>query len=99
MDWRDALERLRHSHAKRDLLPILDAVPVGSRMLLVRPLVSRRNEWTAPWTSLVRRRSYTWQRVIARDHRFRRIRSANDSPIVGHRNGGVIGRLYLKTRP
>jgi hypothetical protein len=99
MDWRDGLKRLRRTGPRHSLLPILDAVPVGARMLLIRPLVSRRNEWTAPWTSLVRRRSYAWQRVVNRDERFRKIRTANDSPIVGHRNGGMIGRLYLKTRP
>lgn len=99
MDWRDGLDRLRHTGPRHSLLPILDQVPVGSRMLLIRPLVSRRNEWTAPWTSLVRRRSYAWQRIVSRDHRFKKIRTANDSPVVGHRNGGMIGRLYLKTRP
>jgi hypothetical protein len=98
MDWRDALENLRATRVSTHLRPILDRLPVGRRLLLVRPLVSRRYEWVAPWTSLVKDRSYQWLRVIERDPRLKRIDISNASPNVGRRNGAVQGRVYLKTK-
>lgn len=98
MDWRDSTERLRRTRAKYNLLPILDQMRVGQRMYLIRPITSRENEWRAPWTALVKRRSAQWVHVLDRDNRFERERTYNNSLQVGHRNGAVQGRLYVKTR-
>jgi hypothetical protein len=98
MDWRDVTAKLRKTRAKYDLVPILDRMKVGQRLYLIRPITSREQEWRAPWTSLVKRRSQQWIHVIDRDDRFKRELIANNFLQVGHRNGAVQGRLYVKTR-
>ncbi len=98
MDWRDAVKRLRATRAKRNLVPILDGMRVGQQLDLIRPITSRHNEWVAPWTSLVKRRSLQWIHVVERDKRFKLVKISNNFLQVGHRNGAVQGRLYVKTR-
>lgn len=98
MDWRDALDELRATRVETHLYPLVDALPRGRRLLLIRPLVSRRHEWVAPWTALVKDRSYQWLRALERDPRLKRIDISYASPNVGRRNGAVQGRVYLKTK-
>jgi hypothetical protein len=99
MDWRDVTAHLRKTRAKYDLVPVLDRMRVGQRLYLVRPITTRENEWRAPWTSLVKRRSAQWVHVVDRDKRFRLERIVNNFLQVGHRNGAMQGRVYVKTRP
>jgi mannosyltransferase len=98
MDWRDVTERLRKTRAKYNLVPILDGMKSGQHLYLIRPITSRESEWRAPWTSLVKRRSLQWIHVMDRDKRFKLEKISNNFLQVGHRNGAVQGRLYLKTR-
>jgi hypothetical protein len=98
MDWRDCVERLRRTRPSRDLAPMLNALKVGHRLYLIRPIVSREIEWRAPWTSLVKRRSAQWIHAVERDPRMKRVHISNAFLQVGHRNGAVQGRLYVKTR-
>ena len=76
MDWRDAVSKLEAARPETTLAPLLDAVPVGRRVMVVRPVVRDEDAWKAEWTSLVRRRSYQWAQAIARDERFTRTASA-----------------------
>ena len=69
----------------------------GQRVYLIRPIVSRAIEWTAPWTSLVKRRTYQWIHAMDRNHCFKLEKISNNFLQVGHRNGAVQGRLYVKT--
>lgn len=98
MDWRDVTERLERTRVRRDLMPILDDMRVGQQLYMIRPITSRESQWTAPWTSAVRRRSRQWIRALDRDPRFELDDIANASLAVGHRNSVVQGRLYVKTR-
>jgi mannosyltransferase len=98
MDWRDGVERLGHTTIRRSLLPLLDRLRVGQRLYLIRPIVSRKNEWLAPWTNLVKRRSSQWVNHMEADKRFKLEHISNAFLSVGHRNGAVQGRLYLKLR-
>jgi len=73
MDWRDALERLRAAHptpVKNDLVEQLEP---GQALILVQPILRAYYQWTAPWTSLVKRRAIQWERVLQRDPRLRRV--------------------------
>ena len=97
MDWRDVTERLRKTRAKYDLVPMLDKMRVGQQLYMIRPITTRENEWRAPWTSLVKRRSAQWIHVMDRDKRFKLEKISNNFLQVGHRNGAVQGRLYVKT--
>ena len=94
MDWRDALPRLQRARVANTLEPLLDTVPVGGHVLIVRPIIRSDSSWTAPWTELVRRRSAQWDRALAADERFGRI------DVEPNRYGDVIegvrAKLYTK---
>ena len=94
MDWRDALPRLQKARIDNTLEPLLDTVPVGGHVLIVRPIIRSDSSWRAPWTELVRRRSAQWDRALAADERFGRI------DVEPNRYGDVIegvrAKLYTK---
>src|SRR3954454_16904580 len=96
MDWRDAAARLRRTRASKNLTPILNQLRTGQHLYLIRPVVSRKNEWLAPWTSLVKRRSAQWIHAVERDKRFKLQKISNNFLHVGRRNGAVQGRTYVK---
>jgi hypothetical protein len=98
MDWRDVVPKLRRTRVSRDLEPLLGAMAPGQKLYLIRPIVSRKSEWTAPWTSLVKRRTFQWARAVRTDQRFQLQRISNAWLQVGHRNGAVRGELYVKKR-
>ena len=77
MDWRDALERMKTVSIKTTLDPELASVPVGGRVVLVRPIVDKKaNSWKAPWTHRVNIFSVHWARALNRDPRFRPIKGS-----------------------
>ena len=94
MDWRDALPRLQGARVDNTLEPLLDTVPVGGHVLIVRPVIRSDASWSAPWTALVKRRSAQWDRALAADERFGRI------DVEPNRYGNVIegvrAKLYTK---
>ena len=94
MDWRDALPRLEETRASRTLVPMLDSLPAGKALLLVRPVTNNDSSWSAPWTSLVEKRSAAWHRRVKRDPRFVRLGSAPKK--VGGAETGVRASLYVK---
>jgi hypothetical protein len=96
MDWRDGLERMEDSTPERNLKPLLDSLPQSSRVLLVHPVTTQRNDWDAPWTEYVRRRSAQWGRAMETDGRFRR-ESAVPRFYRRATRIGVRGVLYTKT--
>jgi mannosyltransferase len=96
MDWRDALARLERSTVRKTLEPLLDTLPPGRALLLVRPVTRDIPSWNAPWTSLVRRRSSLWARALAQDPRFARLATAPDR--LGAADNGVRATLYMKVR-
>jgi mannosyltransferase len=70
-DWRDGVQRLQASVAASELDSMLDSLPVGRRLVLVRPIVDDFERWSARWTELVRRRSEEWAQYVSNDRRFR----------------------------
>jgi uncharacterized membrane protein len=70
LDWRDALERLRRASVSRTLVPMLDTVAVGQRVVLV----STVNLANKPlWMKLINRDTKRWSAYLKHDHRFRRL--------------------------
>jgi mannosyltransferase len=94
MDWRNALPRLQAARVDNTLEPLLDTVPVGGHVLIVRPIIRSDSSWRAPWTKLVRRRSAQWDRALASDERFGRIDVEPNrySDVIE----GVRAKLYTK---
>ena len=62
----------------------------------MHPVTSRADDWDAPWTQLVRRRSAQWGAALAADERFEKV-----GPVPrNYRRAtriGVRGVLYEKT--
>ena len=95
MDWRDAEERLKAATPEKNLAPLLDRVPPAGHVLLVHPVTTNTNDWDAPWTALVRRRSAQWGRALETDSRFTKTAAA-PSFYRRARRIGVRGVLYTK---
>lgn len=97
MDWRDVQDKLEAATPERNLKPLLDRLPRSQRVLLVHPVTSSIDDWDAPWTQLVRRRSAQWGRALEADPRF-----THDKAVPAFyrraRRIGVRGVLYTKTR-
>jgi hypothetical protein len=67
MNWVDALKHLENADPQATFTRLVDSVPVGHQILFVRPLTEGADNWKAPWTSLVRRRSAQWGALFAAD--------------------------------
>jgi hypothetical protein len=73
MDWVDALDRLRAAQPDEVLEPLLARLRPGQKVLFVRPLTEGVQNWKAPWTQLVRRRSAQWGAILASDTTLRQV--------------------------
>jgi 4-amino-4-deoxy-L-arabinose transferase-like glycosyltransferase len=67
MNWVDALSRLRKADPPATLTPLVDSLRPGQQLLYVRPLTEGAQNWQAPWTELVRRRSAQWGAILQSD--------------------------------
>jgi hypothetical protein len=70
-DWRDAVARLRATKARPTARALVSTLKVGQDLVLVQPIL-RTYRWKAPWTALVRKRSFQWERALDGDRRLRR---------------------------
>jgi mannosyltransferase len=96
MDWRDALPRLERTRPDSSLLPVLDSLPAGSTVLLVRPDVGDSGRWQAPWTSLVVRHTNEWADALEADGRFQVVEGTAAGPETTRTS--IRLTLYRKAR-
>jgi mannosyltransferase len=96
MDWTEGEERMEAANTAQNLEPLLANLPRSGRVLLVHPVTTSRDDWDAPWTQLVRRRSAQWGQAMAEDRRFERVAVVPDFYRRATRIG-VRGVLYEKT--
>ena len=96
MDWTDAQDRLLAATPERNLDPQLASLPRGAKVFFVHPVTTQQNDWDAPWTQLVRRRSAQWGLEMGLDPRFRQLQAAPEFYRRATRIG-VRGVLYEKT--
>ena len=95
MDWTDGHQRMLDATPERNLEPLLDSLPRGGHVLPVHPVTSRADDWDAPWTQLVRRRSAQWGAALADDSRFKFLGAVPPNYRRATRIG-VRGVLYEK---
>jgi mannosyltransferase len=96
MDWRDSQDRMESATTATNLEPLLAKLPRHGRVLLVHPVTTSVDDWDAPWTQIVRRRSAQWGRAVAADRRFKQI--AVVPPFYRRATRiGIRGVLYEKT--
>jgi 4-amino-4-deoxy-L-arabinose transferase-like glycosyltransferase len=72
MDWVNALDRLKHTDWRATEEQLLASLTPGQQVLFLRPLTEGAQNWEAPWTLLVRRRSAQWGSVLQSDPSFAR---------------------------
>ena len=97
MDWRDALDRVKRVRVAGELTPLLNSVPLHSRVMMVRPIVDKKsNSWKAPWTKRIALQSRHWAKTINDDRRFRPIAAA-PRPYAGLKFG-VRAVVYERVR-
>jgi hypothetical protein len=101
MDWVDALETYEAAQPREVLPKLLTTVRPGQRILFMRPLTEGIENWTAPWTQLVRRRSAQFGAIL---HELARpggtLRQIDVAPQFyrGASTVGNVGILYEKIR-
>jgi mannosyltransferase len=71
MDWVNALQRFKDAVPSKVLPPLLDSLKPGQQVAFIRPLTEGVENWKAPWTVLVRRRSAQWGAIIAADKQLK----------------------------
>ena len=96
-DWRDGVERLEATSAERNLEPLIDSLPPGTRVVLVQPITETLNRWQAPWTSLVRIRSEEWAQALSNDPRLQ-IAAVQPAQFTPPRPNPVQATVMVKTR-
>jgi len=67
MNWVNALRRLTRTNPEQTLAPLVARLAPGQRLLFIRPLTEGAQNWQAPWTEMVRRRSAQWGAILAQD--------------------------------
>ena len=97
MDWRNALARLRAAHPEKTLVPLLDGLPDGRQVVLVRPIVRDADQDVAPWIATIRDRSAEWGRALGQDERFRRVDAVPRSVLDRVASIEVRAVVYEKT--
>jgi mannosyltransferase len=96
MNWVDALDKLEAARPDRVLPALLANLRPGQKVLFVRPLTEGVQNWKAPWTQLVRRRSAQWGAILAGDTTLRQVQVAPQF----YRGASTVGNsavLYEKT--
>jgi mannosyltransferase len=95
-DWRDGTERLGATTPERDLAPLLDELEPGQRLALITPIFFDVRRWEAPWTELVRLRSFAWRQFIGNDPRFS---VATTEPVLPtqRRSNALQATIFVKT--
>ena len=96
MDWTDGGERMEDATVEKNLAPLIANLPVGGRVLIVHPVTSRADDWDAPWTQLVRRRSAQWGAWLAQNEDLERVAVVPPNYRRATRIG-VRGVIYEKT--
>lgn len=67
MDWVNALDSLKATRPVPALNRLLATMRPGQQLLFVRPLTEGAQNWEAPWTVWVRRRSAQWTQALTND--------------------------------
>ena len=67
MNWVNALDAIKRTDPQRTADRLVSELRPGQQLLFVRPLTEGAQNWKAPWTVWVRRRSAQWGAIFAKD--------------------------------
>ncbi len=81
MNWVNVLDAIKRTSPQRTATGLVSQLRPGQQLLFVRPLTEGAQNWKAPWTVWVRRRSAQWGAVFARDVADGTLRQVATAPI------------------
>ncbi|MGO9751149.1 MAG: glycosyltransferase family 39 protein [Solirubrobacteraceae bacterium] len=70
MNWVGALDRIESPDWLATEIRLINSVKPGQQLLFIRPLTEGAQNWQAPWTIMVRRRSAQWGAIIDGDRQL-----------------------------
>ncbi len=70
MNWVGALDRIQSANWRTTVTRLIASVRPGQQLLFIRSLTEGAQNWQAPWTIMVRRRSAQWGAIIAGDRQL-----------------------------
>jgi hypothetical protein len=91
VDWRDALSHLRHASVKTTLMPMVDTLASGQRVLLV---LSTGLPKSPLWMKLINLDNLRWTRALNRDPQLKRM--GTSSAAAAYAGVPVRAVLYVK---
>jgi mannosyltransferase len=99
-DWVNALANIKSTQPTAAVDRIVGSMRPGQQLLFVRPLTVGANNWTAPWTLWVRRRSAQWGAVLQQDVARGILVPEAYAPLVYHDVATIADSavLYRRTR-
>jgi mannosyltransferase len=100
MDWRDALQKIRHATPAKDLDPVLASIRPGQHLVVVVPVFRDYRAWDSRWTRQVYLRSQIWTGDIAHDPRFRQVATITSNEVLQKLNYFKLLQavVYVRTR-
>jgi mannosyltransferase len=81
MNWVNVLDAIKRTDPQPTAARLVAQLRPGQQLLFVRPLTEGAQNWQAPWTLWVRRRSAQWGAVFARDVADGVLRQVATAPI------------------
>jgi hypothetical protein len=81
MNWVNVLNAIKRTNPVTTADRLVAQLRPGQQLLFVRPLTEGAQNWEAPWTLWVRRRSAQWGAVFARDVANGTLRQVATAPI------------------
>ncbi|HZE05586.1 MAG TPA: glycosyltransferase family 39 protein [Solirubrobacteraceae bacterium] len=100
MNWVRAVQRIRHTSPQATLSTLVGRLRRGQAILFIRPLTEGAQNWQAPWTVMVRRRSAQWGQILTNDVSNGTLKPIAVAPDVYHAACCVANSavLYQKVR-
>lgn len=93
MDWRDALKRFHHHSVSSLLMPLVQQLGPGARILLVTPLGMAK---TPKYFKLINQASVSWSTALAFDRALKRIKVTDEK---AYSSGVAVRAVLYEVRP
>ena len=94
-DWRDVVERMDSASVDEDLRPLVDALPVGRRVVLLGPVGELTGDRDPHWFILFHQRTNEWTAALQGDPRLRLVRQVGE-PTAGDVAGTSVYALVFE---
>ncbi len=91
-DWRAGLKRMRAGRADTTLMPWVNGLVTGQRILLVTPVDAKGS---APWQRAIRVRTREWRAALRHDPRLRPLGPPHHAQLDGRRTP-VRAQIYVR---